>query len=193
MERNHEKALIRADVLRRREQLPPRVRQAASDQIAAMCLAQPTVTMAPSIFIYVSTATEVATHALIDQLLARGHVVLVPSLPNRAEMIAVRFPGWARMQPGVLGILTPPPQPAWPRQIDLVIVPGVAFSAAGARLGYGGGYYDRWLALHPATIPIALAFDLQVVDHLPTTPRDVLMPTIITESRNLGSAQGKLD
>jgi 5-formyltetrahydrofolate cyclo-ligase len=70
--------------------------------------------------------------------------------------------------------------------IDFVLVPGVAFDAAGRRLGYGGGYYDRLLPLlRPAAARVAGAFELQLVDRVPVSPYDLTVDAIVTESRTL--------
>ena len=67
-----------------------------------------------------------------------------------------------------------------PQQFDLVIVPGVAFTAKGARLGYGGGYYDTYLPQCPQATLVAAAFPCQIVESIPTEAHDLLIPHIIT-------------
>ena len=69
-------------------------------------------------------------------------------------------------------------------ELDLVIVPGVAFDSLGRRLGYGGGYYDRLLAtLTPGVPKIAGAYDLQVVAHIPSAPHDLRVDAIVTPTQ----------
>ena len=106
---------------------------------------------ADAIFGYVSTAAEVGTRALIDTLEAAGHTILVPLVRDRYTMLAVRFRGWQAMRRGALGILSPPSTRAYTGTVAVALVPGLAFTRADARLGYGGGYYDRWLTAHPGT------------------------------------------
>ena len=70
--------------------------------------------------------------------------------------------------------------------IDWVLVPGVAFDARGHRLGYGGGFYDRLLPGVPVTAPrVAGAFEMQIVDQVPTAPHDVGDDVVVTERRTL--------
>lgn len=87
-----------------------------------------------------------------------------------------------QLTPGAMGILTPsehlPVIP--PQELDLIIVPGVAFTPAGARLGYGGGYYDRYLPQCTRATIIAAAFPEQMLESLPTEPHDLLIPRILT-------------
>ena len=70
-----------------------------------------------------------------------------------------------------------------PNTIEVALIPGVAFDLKGNRLGYGKGYYDRFLAKYPHIKRIALAFDLQIISELPTDKYDQLMDLIITESQ----------
>ncbi len=134
-------------------------------------------------FVYVSTAGEVETHRLIDQLTIRGIVVLVPRISDRVHMRAVRFPGWDAMEAGPLGILAPADDTAWDEPLDVAVIPGLGFTASGDRLGFGAGYYDRWLASHGEMTRIGVAFDYQIVERIPIDAHDVTMDLVVTESR----------
>jgi 5-formyltetrahydrofolate cyclo-ligase len=71
-----------------------------------------------------------------------------------------------------------------PKEIDIVLVPGVAYDLNRFRIGYGAGYYDRFLrTVRPGCFMAGLAFDLQIVDHIPSEGHDMQMDAIITESR----------
>ncbi|TBV83302.1 MAG: 5-formyltetrahydrofolate cyclo-ligase [Desulfobulbaceae bacterium] len=91
-----------------------------------------------------------------------------------------------QLRPGYRGITEPDPAKAQrlnPAELDLVLVPGSVFDRQGGRLGYGGGYYDRFLANQaPQAIRIGLAFDLQVVDALALLPHDQLLHYLVSES-----------
>jgi 5-formyltetrahydrofolate cyclo-ligase len=79
-------------------------------------------------------------------------------------------------------VVVPEEQPD-PTAVDVVIVPGVAFAPDGARLGQGGGWYDRFLAsVRPDCTSIGVGFDPQVVEVLPTEPHDIRLDSIVTES-----------
>lgn len=88
----------------------------------------------------------------------------------------------ADMQPGAMNIPEPAPHtPAVaPQDIDLLIVPGVAFTHRGDRMGYGGGFYDRFLPLCPQAQVMALAFAEQMEEFIPTEPHDLRIENIIT-------------
>lgn len=89
------------------------------------------------------------------------------------------------MQPGPLGILQPP-RDHWlaPETLDMLLVPGVGFDLSGRRLGYGGGFYDRYLANFRG-ITLGLAYDLQILNQLPAEAHDQLLQMLLTESRIL--------
>mgnify|MGYP003590435843 FL=1 len=93
--------------------------------------------------------------------------------------------------PGYKGIPEPDPQLAHARSLpanslEVVIIPGAVFDRRGYRLGYGGGYYDRFLALEaPQALRIGLAFDLQLVEHLPNEIHDIPMDILVTERQSL--------
>jgi 5-formyltetrahydrofolate cyclo-ligase len=81
-----------------------------------------------------------------------------------------------------MGILAPAPHTEYvePEEIDLLVVPGVAFTRDGKRMGYGGGYYDRFIPLCTNARIMALAFREQLVDTLPTEEHDLPIPELIT-------------
>jgi 5-formyltetrahydrofolate cyclo-ligase len=88
---------------------------------------------------------------------------------------------------GPLGALEPPPAAPEvpPAEIDAIVVPGVAFSADGHRLGRGGGYYDATLAALPHALRVGLAFDVQVLPDVPRELHDARLDVLVTETRLL--------
>lgn len=107
--------------------------------------------------------------------------VPVPGEPDLASLVA-----WCRAQ-GMTVVVPEPapsaPPPADPATVDVVLVPGVAFTAGGLRLGQGGGWYDRFLAQvrHDATT-IGVCFAPQLVDDLPTEEHDVVLDLVVTDA-----------
>lgn len=92
--------------------------------------------------------------------------------------------------PGQFGIPTPPLATPIEPCPQVVIVPGLAFTQAGQRLGMGGGHYDRYLTDHPGTFSIAVCYDWQVLDGLPSEPHDMPVKMIVTESRVVACSTG---
>ena len=137
---------------------------------------------------YLSFGHELSTAGLIIGLQERGRALVLPRIDraaHRLELYRVRDTTIDTV-PGVWGIREPDPSrcpPADLDEIELIVVPGVAFTPMGERLGYGGGYYDELLARWQRPPPrIAPAFDLQVVGELPTTPHDQPVDVIVTQS-----------
>ncbi|MGQ9813254.1 MAG: 5-formyltetrahydrofolate cyclo-ligase [Dissulfurimicrobium sp.] len=139
-------------------------------------------------FIYVSFRTEVVTHSLIKERLARGLAVAVPFTDiKRRRIIPFLIRDWHRdLRPGSYGILEPDPSKAEaipPELLDVVVVPGSVFDRRCGRYGYGGGYYDRFLTQEaPCALRIGLAFQLQIVERIYLLPHDQKMDMIVTEN-----------
>lgn len=176
------KSDLRILAKQRRIELSEAYREAGGRRIAENLAALPEFSRAESVFIYVSCGTEVPTHSIIDQLMAKGVCVAVPKIIPGGEMVAVRFAAWADLRRAELGILAPVSSVPWPHDFDIVVTPGLAFTRRGYRLGYGAGYYDKWFATHASTFKIAIAYATQLVTDVPTDVFDVPVDCIVTES-----------
>ena len=135
---------------------------------------------------YVALPYEVQTWRMIEAMLSRGKRVAVPVVQpgsKRLRLSEVRDPN-AELVPGAFGVWEPVRsafRPVDPKDLDLMLVPGLAFDRTGRRLGHGLGYFDRFLARLPRSIPtVGLAFAWQLVDHLPTTAHDHAVSAVLT-------------
>ncbi|XOF33404.1 MAG: 5-formyltetrahydrofolate cyclo-ligase [Candidatus Electrothrix sp. YB6] len=182
---------LRKRLLAARDRLDAEQRRKKSRCIHTLLLAQPEVVAAEHLFVYVHFRSEVETAELIDQLLAAGETVSVPvTLVRESRLLAVQITDPAtQLHPGSFGIPEPTGEQIGratvdPATIDLVLVPGSVFDPAGGRLGYGGGFYDRFLTLDaPQAGRIGLAYTLQMVDQVPMEPHDQHMDMVMTEER----------
>ncbi len=182
------KQAVRRQILAARAALAAHERTRLSGLITSRLLSLPELERARCVLAYLSFGHELSTEALISSLRQRDVALVLPRIEraaHRLDLYRVHDVG-LDTTPGVWGIREPDPQrcsPAIWNEIDLIIVPGVAFTPAGARLGYGGGYYDELLSRwqHPP-LRMAPAFDLQIVPALPTTPHDRPVDVVITES-----------
>lgn len=164
-----------------RDAIPETNRVERSGAIERLVLSIDRVEHAGSVFVYVSSGGEVRTHELIAALLERGKVVAVPRvLPEPGVMQAVVVCGLDDFAPGRFGIPEPTTHELFNETPDVTIVPGLAFTRGGARLGQGGGYYDRYLADHPATYKIGVCFNEQIADELPVGEHDIYMDEVVT-------------
>ncbi len=138
---------------------------------------------APAVGVYLSADDEVATDGVIREALARGVVVGAPVTAARRKMEMRRIMRLEELVIGRYGLREPAPGSPLIDLSDLgaAVVPGLAFTPDGDRLGYGGGYYDRYLAGRKAKPAlIGLAYEEQVVRALPVEPWDVRMDWIVT-------------
>jgi 5-formyltetrahydrofolate cyclo-ligase len=179
-----EKAEWRARLKARRATVSEAECATASERIRARLLTLDAVRQARTLFCFVSRGGEPDTRPLIEQLAGDGRTILIPRILG-ATMIAVEFPGWAALAPGVLGIPAPTSERAFAGRVDVVITPGLGFTPAGDRLGMGRGYYDRWFASNDYGLSIAVCFDWQVVPSLPVGETDMPVDLIVTEQRLL--------
>ncbi len=141
------------------------------------------------LFTFISFGSEVDTLRLIEDALRKGKVVAVPWINKEKNLMEAKvIRNLEDMYPGLYGILEPSPEAETlkPQEIDLIITPGVAFDNLGGRIGYGGGYYDKFLSEVKASVPkIALSYELQRVDKLPLEPFDMKVTALITEENEL--------
>lgn len=136
-----------------------------------------------TIAIYLSVGSEFATDKLLSALLERGHCVLAPVCDPATRSMAFYLchvrEAWTE---GLFNIPIPPPIAANYRssaEIDIIVVPGLAFTTAGGRLGLGGGYYDRYLATYTGK-KVALAYKEQMAETLPLLKHDIRLDRIFS-------------
>lgn len=186
------KRTLRLGVLATRDALSAADRATASAAIARRIAALDSFTRARTPLLTLPFRSEWDTAMLIEAARAAGKTVVLPRVDVAARMLdlrAIADPATDVVR-GYQGI--PEPRTECPlvaaAAIDWVLVPGVGFDAAGRRLGYGGGFYDRLLPLlAPGTPRVAGAFDCQVVSHVPAAPHDLKVDVVVTESRILAA------
>ena len=139
------------------------------------------------VFCYVSTSQEIDTHKILRHALAAGKTVCVPLCGAQGEMSARRIRSLDELHTGAYGILEPDAaaEEIVPAQIDLVIAPALACDRQGFRLGYGGGFYDRFLEKHKGIKRVAAAFEFQMFEEVPTEPTDISPEIVVTEKEIL--------
>ena len=182
------KRALRERITAERDALAAAARDAASGTICDRILALPSFAAAHRPLLTLPFRSEWNTRALLEAALARGDEVLLPRVDERKRMLDLFAVEDIERDtaPGYCGI--PEPRETLPRRtihdIDFVLVPGVAFDERGHRLGYGGGYYDRLLALLPPGVAkVAGAFDCQMTASIPHAPHDLAVDVIVTPSR----------
>jgi 5-formyltetrahydrofolate cyclo-ligase len=136
---------------------------------------------------FVSFGSEIAIAPMIARALAEGKRVAAPRAERAARMLLPYAVGdlQSDLRPGAYGILEPrPDRPLVPLdEIEVVIVPAVAWDEEGFRLGYGGGYYDRFLPQVDQAVRIGLGFELQVRTEVPREREDLPVDVLVTEEK----------
>jgi 5-formyltetrahydrofolate cyclo-ligase len=185
------KATIRRSVLARRGKVSPEERAAAADAVARSLADLPEVAGAEKVLGFASFGTELPTDPALARILGAGKRLLLPFVDGPI-LRAAEVRSMEEVAPGYRGIREPVERVAVdPSTADVVLVPGVAFDRLGARLGYGGGFYDSLLAeLDQRVTRVGLCFDRQIVDEIPTAEHDENVSIVVTEARVLRAENG---
>lgn len=140
------------------------------------------------IFTFISFKNEVDTHELIKKSISMGKRIGVPiTIPKERKLMVSEIKDFDKeLELGYYNILTPKDEcirEVSPKIIDIVLVPGLAFSPKGYRVGYGGGYYDRFFSQNRDIIKIGLCYEMQLSPTVPIDEYDIPIDYIITEKR----------
>lgn len=142
---------------------------------------------AETISLTISMDHEVSTEEIINKGNAMGKRIVIPRCePESRSMSFYPFVDRSTLIRSSFGVLEPDPHantPVNPGAIDLIIVPGIAFSPAGFRIGHGGGYYDRFLAKHPAITTVSLVLQEQLIRKIPSEPHDIAVQYLIQHEK----------
>jgi 5-formyltetrahydrofolate cyclo-ligase len=178
---------LRRAMRQAREGLDPQARAHAAQAACQRLLALPEVQAAQTLAVFAATRGELDVSAVAALPTARIlYPRVVAGLSPRLRFHVVLHPG--QLAPGAFGILEPPVDaPEVPaEEIDVVLVPGLAFDGQGRRLGYGGGYYDEVAArLREAArgFLLGVGFDFQLLETCPADERDVAIDCVVTDAR----------
>lgn len=188
---NDERQDLRKKILHARDMLNAGERREKSRCVIKNFWNLPEMKQWTTLFIYVDFRSEVETLELIKSCLSQGKRVAVPLVDASAVcMIPLLIKDPVKdLGPGYYDIPEPDPRKSLPvaaDEIDAAIIPGSVFDTNGGRLGYGGGYYDRFLVNDaPQAKRIGFAFEVQVVEKVPMLPHDQPLDILITEKRTV--------
>ena len=183
------KEVIRSEALDRRLAMLPREVQVKSDMIRDRLFMHPAFAQAQTILFYVSYDNEVNTHQMIKDCLMAHRRIAVPCVNTQDNTLTLSLlRRWDDLVPAAYDIPEPKREYRMPidiEDIDLCIIPGVAFDEAGHRLGHGMGFYDKLLRYPHQAVKIGLAFEVQIVPAIPAEPHDIPLDMIMTERRTI--------
>ena len=191
MEKN-KKTEIRTEVKRRRAEASPKYLHEASLRIKDRFVKTEAYAKEEILLAYVDAKREVETRLIMQQALEDGRKVAAPRVDGDGIMHYYYIESLEDLEPGSFGIMEPKKScPLCETEKGLLLMPGVAFDEHCHRVGYGGGYYDRYLERHPGLVHIALAFEFQVFPEVPFEDHDILPERIVTEDRILEPKEPK--
>ncbi len=150
-----------------------------SEKLGALFAASPLYQSAKTIYGYLPYNQEVRTIPMLEQALKDGKRVAVPKVIGD-EMVFIYMDDLSKVEKGYAGI--PEPVANGPAADDphaLVLMPGLAFDPQGHRIGYGGGFYDKFLASEPEHPTLALCYDFQMLPHLQTEAFDIPVDCVL--------------
>lgn len=191
------KNTLREDILDKRDRIRGKTRKCKEYAIRKRLFATPYFRKAETVLFYASFRSEVSTMTAIENTLTGKKRVVLPVVDTKHKQLKLfEVLDISELEPGYMGI----PEPLSVRrrgvklhEIDIEIIPGIGFDISGNRLGYGAGYYDKLLS-HRSMRPvkgirpvntIALAFEEQIVEKVPSEPHDIRVDMIITDQRSI--------
>ncbi len=171
-------------MLKRRDALPQEKIDASSLHIAQNLLSLSEVQAAQNIAAYMSFRNEVSTRELISKLVAAEKQIFIPYIAD-GKIAFTKFKSFDDFAVEKYNIPEPKNKaPVKPDSIDLFIVPGIAFDSRGSRIGWGKGFYDKFLGENKISVPkVGVCYDFQVIENIPLEEHDVAVDIIVTEKR----------
>ena len=187
---NEKREAMRTEAKHSRDRIPATVRRSLSRRIGNRVRVWIEARGVETVMLYLNMRSEVETDDLLAYLVTQGNTAIVPLMDTgRKTLIPYRLMEPAReLVRHPFGMREPDPRlchPFPPEAIHLICVPGLAFDRRGYRIGYGGGYYDRFLPCCPQATWMGLAYEAQIIDDTLPQSGDVPLHLIATERRLL--------
>lgn len=188
------KTELRKEIKNHKRQFTSQQLSELSFAVVMRLLAHKRLKEAHTVQLYYSLPDEVYTHTLADSLLASGKCVLLPRVTGDGTMELRRYDGPQSLERGAYNIMEPVGEVFTDyAQIDLAVIPGVAFDHQLNRMGRGKGYYDRLLPKLKAAYKIGICFDFQLVESIECEEHDVKMNEVIAQNERYTNIIRKID
>lgn len=195
-----EKKQLRLNLLAAREQLTSRERGEFNARIIERLRQRPEYQQAHTVLAYMNFGSEFACVLWLKQVLADGKRLILPKVNRQTKRLNLYIVSnlTSQLEAGIWGIREPVIERCERlndiNEVEFALLPGIAFSRNGSRLGYGGGFYDKLLAhVSPCPTLVSAAFGLQIVAMLPQEPTDIKVGLIVTETETIDCKKtGKL-
>lgn len=173
------KRILRENKKKVRDSIPDFLRKQYDRQITKRILENPFYKDTKILYCYVNFRSEVSTQEILRAALAEGKIAAVPKVEH-GQMQFYKIRENSSWYFGAYGILEPESEETI-AEPGFMLLPGLSFDLQGRRLGYGGGYYDRYLAAHPMNYKMAICYSSQLTNNVPVDACDQKVDGIITE------------
>ena len=174
-----DKAALRRQIREQKRAMTEEQINAASDRLGELFVATEQYRNAKTIYGYLPYNQEVRTVPMLEQALQDGKRIAVPKVYGE-EMKFIYMTDLSRIEKGYAGIPEPiADEPVADDPTALVLMPGLAFTKNGDRMGYGGGFYDKFLAAEQSHPTVALCYAFQMVEQLPTEQYDIPVDLVL--------------
>lgn len=177
-----EKDRLRKRLIHRRKELSEQQRKEAGAAAEELLCSLPVWKEAGQVFAYCDCSGEMPTGGILRRALKEGKVLALPKVAGPGKMDFFQVGDISELKPGAYGILEPEPlRPVFPDAGTILLLPGTAFDENGYRLGYGGGFYDRYTSRYPEGIRIGLGYSFQLLQTIPHEDWDIRADGLVTE------------
>ena len=181
MEDSEKKKALRDLLLERRDNTSHDLLKIASKKIQKKLDKIFAFKNAKKIGVYYPIGSEIFTQDIIQELLSKGKEVFLPKVMGEG-MEFRKIIDFSSLEPGNFDIMEPKEECPVDNNLDVILVPTVGISQIGVRLGYGYGFYDRFLAKNK-TVAISLTLEKQIIKNIPKSEHDIIMDWIVTEDK----------
>ena len=181
MEDSEKKKALRDLLLERRDNTSHDLLKIASKKIQKKLDKIFAFKNAKKIGVYYPIGSEIFTQDIIQELLSKGKEVFLPKVMGES-MEFRKIIDFSSLEPGNFDIMEPKEECPVDNNLDVILVPTVGISQTGVRLGYGYGFYDRFLAKNK-TVAISLTLEKQIIKNIPKSEHDIIMNWIVTEDK----------
>jgi 5-formyltetrahydrofolate cyclo-ligase len=181
------KAALRRQMRALRDRMPETLRAQKSRAIAERLCEAPWYTQVGCIFVYAAIGSEVDLASFCERAWADEKALFFPKVDGK-QMDFYRVTGWEQLKKGAFGVLEPEACPVATEEETaqaVLLLPGVAFSREGYRIGYGGGFYDRYLERRSSIYPVGICFSEQLTQDFVPQAHDRSVREVITEKTQL--------
>ena len=174
-----EKKAIRSKMLEKRNAMPRQERNAHSEKICNQLWEIILKNKVQVIHSYLTMGSEINVLPLLQKALDNSLTVVVPKTLKKRQMQNLILHDLKNMEPGIFGTYHPKDTEEYSGEYDLIIVAGLAFDQRGYRVGYGGGYYDTFLAGQANAQKVGVFYPFQLMDQVPVEPHDIKLDKVL--------------